>query len=215
MRPSLIAGAAAAALVVAACGGGGGSGDVEAFCSEYKKVEEELAQLDDSDPDAVEAVFDHIDGLDPPDEIKDEFRTMIEFSRTVYTAGQDVDLDDPDAADRLQIFTRGVDLAILLLGGPQRPTLLEVEGKDAVFRRDEHSVGSHHGVIAQQRRAVFGHPPAAAGTLGRTDLRQPAPPLHAGHINGLGPLNLAGGAAGKGGPCGGWLRRRPGLGRGQ
>lgn len=102
MRPSLIAGAAAAALVVAACGGGGGSADVEAFCSEYKQVEEELAQLDDSDPDAVEAVFDHIDDLDPPDEIKDEFRTMIEFRRTVYTASQEVDLDDPDAADRLQ-----------------------------------------------------------------------------------------------------------------
>ena len=96
MRPSLIAGAAAAgACCVAACGGGGSSGDVEAFCSEYKQVEEELAQLDDSDPDAVEAVFDHIDDLDPPDEIKDEFRTMIEFNRTVYTAGQEVDLDDP------------------------------------------------------------------------------------------------------------------------
>jgi len=104
MRPSLIAGAgaAAAALVIAACGGGSGSGDVEAFCSEYKKVEEELAELDDSDPDAVDAVFDRIDDLDPPDEIKDEFRAMIEFNRTVYAASQDVDLDDPEAADRLQ-----------------------------------------------------------------------------------------------------------------
>ena len=112
MRPSLIAGAAAAALVVGACGGGGGSGDVEAFCSEYKQVEEELAQLDYSDPDAVEAVLDHIDDLDPPDEIKDEFRTMSEFNRTVYTAGQDVDLDDPDAADRLQqeVTERAADL---------------------------------------------------------------------------------------------------------
>jgi hypothetical protein len=112
MRPSLIAGAAAAALVIAACGGGSGSGDVEAFCSEYKQVEEELAQLDDSDPDAVEAVFDRIDDLDPPDEIKDEFQTMIEFNRTVYAASQEVDLDDPEAADRLrQEFTeRAEDL---------------------------------------------------------------------------------------------------------
>ena len=112
MRPSLIAGAAAAALVVGACGGGGGSGDVEAFCSEYKQVEEELAQLDDSDPDAVEAALDHIDDLDPPDEIKDEFRSKIEFNRTVYTAGQEVDLDDPDAVDRLQqeVTERAADL---------------------------------------------------------------------------------------------------------
>jgi hypothetical protein len=104
MRPSLIAGAGAAvaALMIAACGGGGGSGDVEAFCSEYEQVEEDLAQLDDSDPDAVDAVFDRIDDLDPPDEIKDEFRKMIEFNRTVYAASQEVDLDDPEAADRLQ-----------------------------------------------------------------------------------------------------------------
>jgi hypothetical protein len=102
MRPSLIAGAVAAALVIAACGGGGGSGDVEAFCSEYKQVEEELAQLDDSDPDAVEAVFDRIDDLDPPDEIKDEFRRMTEFNRTVYAASEDIDLNDPDAAAQLQ-----------------------------------------------------------------------------------------------------------------
>ena len=102
MRPTLIAGAAAAALVIAACGGGSGSGSVEDFCSEYKQVEEELAQLDDSDPDAVDALFDHIDDLDPPDEIKDEFQTMTEFNRTVYLASQDVDLDDPEAAAQLQ-----------------------------------------------------------------------------------------------------------------
>jgi len=103
MRPSLIAGAgAAAALVIAACGGGSGSGDVEAFCSEYKQVEEQLADLDASDPDAVDAVFDRIADLDPPDEIKDEFQTMIDFNRSVYTASQEVDLDDPEAADQLQ-----------------------------------------------------------------------------------------------------------------
>jgi len=102
MRPTLIAGAAAAALVIAACGGGSGSGSVEDFCSEYKQVEEELAQLDDSDPDAVDALFDRIDDLDPPDEIKDEFQTMTEFNRTVYLASQDVDLDDPEAAAQLQ-----------------------------------------------------------------------------------------------------------------
>ncbi len=102
MRPSLIAGAAAAALVIAACGGGSDAGDVEAFCTEYKEVEEQLAQLDDSDPDAVDAVFDRIDDLDPPDDIRDEFREMIEFNRRVYTASQQVDLDDPEAADQLQ-----------------------------------------------------------------------------------------------------------------
>jgi hypothetical protein len=101
MRPSLIAGAVVAAMTIGACGGGG-SGDVEAFCSEYKQVEEELAQLDDKDPDAVDAVFDRIDDLDPPDEIKDEFRRMTEFNRTVYAASEDIDLNDPDAAAQLQ-----------------------------------------------------------------------------------------------------------------
>lgn len=112
MRRSLMAGAAAGALLIAACGGGGDSNSVKAFCSEYKKVEADLADLDGSDPDAVDAVFDRIHDLDPPDEIKDEFRTMIEFVRTVYTAGQEVDLDDPDAADRLQqeVTERAADL---------------------------------------------------------------------------------------------------------
>ena len=102
MRPSLIAGAVAGAVLLAACGGGSSSADVEDFCSEYKEVEDQLAQLDDSDPDAVDALFDRIDDLDPPDEIKDEFRTMTEFYRTVYLASPDVDLDDPEAAAQLQ-----------------------------------------------------------------------------------------------------------------
>ena len=102
MRRSLMAGAAAGALLIAACGGGGDSDSVKAFCSEYKKVEADLAALDDSDPDAVDAVFDRIHDLDPPDEIKDEFRTMTDFNRSVYTASQDIDLSDPDAAAELQ-----------------------------------------------------------------------------------------------------------------
>jgi hypothetical protein len=103
LRPSLIAGAVAGAVMLAACGGGGSSSaDVEDFCSEYKEVEDQLAQLDDSDPDAVDALFDHIDDLDPPDEISDDFRAMTEFNRMVYSASQDVDLDDPDAAAEFQ-----------------------------------------------------------------------------------------------------------------
>ena len=102
MRPSLIAGAVAGAVLLAACGGGSSSADVEDFCSEYKEVEDQLAQLDNSDPDAVDALFDRIDDLDPPDEIKDDFRAMTEFNRMVYSASQDVDLDDPDAAAEFQ-----------------------------------------------------------------------------------------------------------------
>jgi outer membrane murein-binding lipoprotein Lpp len=102
LRPSLIAGAVAGAVLLAACGGGSSSADVEDFCSEYKEVEDQLAQLDDSDPDAVDALFDHIDDLDPPDEISDDFRAMTEFNRMVYSASQDVDLDDPDAAAEFQ-----------------------------------------------------------------------------------------------------------------
>lgn len=102
MRRSLIAGAAAGALLLSACGGGSSSASVESFCSEYKKVEADLAAVDDSDPDAVDAVFDRIQDLKPPDEIKDEFRTMIDFNRSVYTASQDVDLSDPEAAAQLQ-----------------------------------------------------------------------------------------------------------------
>jgi hypothetical protein len=97
-----MAGMAAGALLIAACGGGGDSNSVKAFCSEYKKVEADLADLDGSDPDAVDAVFDRIHDLDPPDEIKDEFQTMTDFNRSVYTASQDIDLSDPDAAAQLQ-----------------------------------------------------------------------------------------------------------------
>jgi len=97
---------AVAALVVAAalpaCGGGDDDSATESFCEEYRALEDELADVDIDDPEAATEAFDRLADLDPPDEIADEFRAVVELNQEVFSAGEGVDLSDPEAAAELQ-----------------------------------------------------------------------------------------------------------------
>ena len=97
---------AAAAVVVAAllaaCGGDGDDGATEQFCDEYTAVEDELADVDFEDPEALTDAIDRLSELDPPDEIADEFRAVIELNQEIYSASDEIDVSDPDAAAQLQ-----------------------------------------------------------------------------------------------------------------
>jgi hypothetical protein len=96
---------AVAALVAAAalpaCGGDDGSA-TEQFCEDYRSLEDDLADVDIDDPEAAADLFDRLAELEPPEEIADEFRAVVELNQEVFSAGEDVDLRDQEAAAELQ-----------------------------------------------------------------------------------------------------------------
>jgi hypothetical protein len=105
MRRTIIGLILAGALALAGCSdsegdvggdaaGGSGSSD---FCSDF----EELDQRFDEDPEAAAdtvAVVDALDELDPPDEIADDYTTVIDAGRRLA----DLDPDDPAAVEEAQ-----------------------------------------------------------------------------------------------------------------
>ena len=125
MRRTLIALAAAGLLVVTGCSdsdsgdpsgdedaaeeatandessdesGGESGGDVpEGFCSDFQSLNDQFAE----DPEAAadpEAVATALESLDPPDEIAEDFATLIEVSRSTA----DIDVNDPEAVAEIQ-----------------------------------------------------------------------------------------------------------------
>jgi hypothetical protein len=106
MRRTIIGLILAGALALAGCSdsegdvGGdavGGSGSSDDFCSNF----EELDQRFDEDPEAAAdtvAVVDALDELDPPDEIADDYTTVIDVGRRLA----DLDPDDPAAVEEAQ-----------------------------------------------------------------------------------------------------------------
>jgi hypothetical protein len=106
MRRTIIGLTLAGALALAGCSdsegdvGGdaaGGSGSTDDFCSDF----EELDQRFDDDPEAAAdtaAVVDALDELDPPDEIADDYATVIDAGRRLA----DLDPNDPAAVEEAQ-----------------------------------------------------------------------------------------------------------------
>jgi hypothetical protein len=108
MRRTLIGLAVAGAILVAGCGGdddddgGGGNGSTasgdsatESFCEDFRNYDQQF----NDDPEASEEeVVAAIRSLEPPEEIKDDFDTLLEGLDQL----QSVDTDDPEAAAALQ-----------------------------------------------------------------------------------------------------------------
>jgi hypothetical protein len=106
MRRTIIGLILAGALALAGCSdsegdvGGdaaAGTGSTDDFCSDF----EELDQRFDDDPDAAAdtaAVVDALDELDPPDEIADDYATVIDTGRRLA----DLDPNDPAAVEEAQ-----------------------------------------------------------------------------------------------------------------
>jgi hypothetical protein len=106
MRRTLIGLVAAGALLVAGCGGDdgettsddGGSGETASasdFCAQFQGYDEEF----DQNPDASEEeVVEAIRSLNPPEEIADDYETLLQG----LDALMGVDPSDPDAAAAAQ-----------------------------------------------------------------------------------------------------------------
>ena len=104
MRRTLVGLAAAGALLVAGCGGddddsgttaGGGDGDTEDFCEQFLAYDEEFSENDEA---SEEEVIDAIRSLDPPEEIRQDFDTLLDGLDELAS----IDTSDPEAAAGLQ-----------------------------------------------------------------------------------------------------------------
>jgi hypothetical protein len=112
MRRTLICLLAAGSILVAACGGdddGGsnddsaagsdgtvqGDGTVEGFCEQFRTYDQQFTE----DPEASdEEVIAAIRSLDPPEEIRDDFETLIEGLDRLSA----MDTSDPDSTAGLE-----------------------------------------------------------------------------------------------------------------
>jgi hypothetical protein len=79
----LVAGVAVAGLLIAAgCGGDDddstSSESIEEFCDGFNEVNERFSEIDVTDPDALENALDMLRDLDPPEEIVDEYQTVLD-----------------------------------------------------------------------------------------------------------------------------------------
>jgi hypothetical protein len=106
MRRTLIGLAAAGLLLVTGCSdsddeSGGdaasGGGSSEDFCGDFQALDDRFSE----DPEAVsdpEQVIEALEDLEPPDEIADDYATVLDVSR--QTA--EIDLEDPEAMEEAQ-----------------------------------------------------------------------------------------------------------------
>jgi hypothetical protein len=79
----LVAGVAVVGLLMAAgCGGDDddstSSESIEEFCDGFNEVNERFSEIDVTDPDALKNALDMLRDLDPPEEIVDEYQTVLD-----------------------------------------------------------------------------------------------------------------------------------------
>jgi hypothetical protein len=108
----LVAGLAVVGLLMAAgCGGDDdddstSSESIEEFCDGFNEVNEQFSNIDVTDPDALEEALDMLRDLDPPEEIADEYQTVLngfqrlsEIDITDQNEVAEVQEDLPDAEE--------------------------------------------------------------------------------------------------------------------
>jgi hypothetical protein len=107
MRKTIAALLAAGLLLAAACGGddddaadksGGGGGSGGASSSEFCQQAKQVFTNPGNDTNAA---LDALDALHPPDQIADDWDTMVAGTRDALDAAESVDVNDPDAAAQL------------------------------------------------------------------------------------------------------------------
>jgi hypothetical protein len=106
-----VAGVAVVGLLMAAgCGGDDddstSSESIEEFCDGFNEVNEQFSNIDVTDPDALEEALDMLRDLDPPEEIADEYQTVLngfqrlsEIDITDQNEVAEVQEDLPDAEE--------------------------------------------------------------------------------------------------------------------
>ena len=99
----LVAGVAVAGLLVAAgCGGdddaGTSSESIEEFCDGFNEVNERFSNIDVTDPGELENALDMLRDLDPPEQIADEYQTVLDgFQRL-----SEIDITDQNEVAEVQ-----------------------------------------------------------------------------------------------------------------
>jgi hypothetical protein len=99
----LVAGVAVVGLLMAAgCGGDDddstSSESIEDFCDGFNEVNERFSNLDVTDPDALDDALGMLRDLDPPEEIADEYQTVLDgFQRL-----SEIDITDQDEVAEVQ-----------------------------------------------------------------------------------------------------------------
>jgi hypothetical protein len=104
MRRTLIALAVTGSLVlIAGCGDGDGNGgSAAAFCSDFQKLQDDMANVDTNDQEAIDEGFRRLEELDPPEEIADEYRQIVELAKDANDAAQDIDLGNAEDVAKTQ-----------------------------------------------------------------------------------------------------------------
>jgi hypothetical protein len=99
----LVAGVAVVGLLAAAgCGGDDddstSSESIEEFCDGFNEVNEQFSNIDVTDPGELENALDMLRDLDPPEEIADEYQTVLDgFQRL-----SEIDITDQDEVAEVQ-----------------------------------------------------------------------------------------------------------------
>jgi hypothetical protein len=98
----LVAGVAVVGLLMAAgCGSdddGTSSESIDEFCDGFNEVNERFSSIDVTDPGELENALDMLRDLDPPEEIADEYETVLEgFQRL-----SDIDITDRNEVAEVQ-----------------------------------------------------------------------------------------------------------------
>ncbi len=99
-----VAGVAVGALLMAAgCGdddGGGASSEAtEEFCEGFNRINERFSDINPvTDPEALEEALDMLRDLEPPEEIADDYETVLDG----FEALSEIDLTDQDAVNEVQ-----------------------------------------------------------------------------------------------------------------
>jgi hypothetical protein len=99
----LVAGVAVVGLLTAAgCGGDDddstSSESIEEFCDGFNEVNEQFSNIDVTDPNALEDALDMLRDLDPPEEIADEYQTVLNgFQRL-----SEIDITDQNEVAEVQ-----------------------------------------------------------------------------------------------------------------
>ena len=98
-----VAGLAVVGLLMAAgCGddGGGASSDqINEFCDGFNEINDQFADINPvTDPGALDEALEMLRNLEPPDEIADEFETVL----SGFEALSEIDITDQDAVAQVQ-----------------------------------------------------------------------------------------------------------------
>jgi hypothetical protein len=98
-----VAGLAVVGLLMAAgCGddGGGASSDqINEFCDGFNEINDQFADINPvTDPGALDEALEMLRDLEPPDEIADEYETVL----SGFEALSEIDITDQDAVAQVQ-----------------------------------------------------------------------------------------------------------------